>query len=173
MKPKKCKVCPEKFTPTKPLQMVCSPKCAYEYAVKLKEKKDKAQTKILKESLLTHKDYLKMAQQVFNTYIRKRDEKLPCISCGRIIKGQAHASHLFSVGHYPNLRFNEFNVNNSCIECNVHKHGNTAEYAIRLPKRIGEDNYNQLLEQRNNVYKPTIEELKELINHYKLKIKEL
>ena len=48
------------------------------------------------------------AQKVFNAYIRKRDEGLPCISCGT---GQPqHAGHYFSAGHNSKLRFEERNV---------------------------------------------------------------
>ena len=172
MKPKVCKVCKEKFTPIRPLQAVCSPICAYEHALQLKIKKDKAETKKLKETLLTHSDYLKMTQTVVNAYVRLRDINKGCITCGTDLRGRKFdAGHFFSVGAYPNIRFNLDNIHGQCVPCNQHKHGNNAEYFIKLPKRIGLDRFNVLLEIRHKAIKYSVEELKELIKEYKLKIK--
>lgn len=162
-KAKLCKVCGKEFLPYTTTQPVCQISCLMEYN---SEKEVKKRVKQMKKDLLTHKDYLNILQVVFNKYIRIRDAGKPCISCGcKVTEG--HASHLFSVGAYPNLRFNEFNVNLSCIECNLHKHGNIAEYTLRLPERIGQDNFNKLLEQRNEKLKLTIPEIKILIEKYK------
>lgn len=162
-KPKKCKQCGNQFNPYTPLQIVCSPNCALEWN---SEKEAKKRVKIMKKELLTHSDYLGLLQVVFNKYIRLRDKNRLCISCGKkVVDG--HASHFFSVGAYPNLRFNENNVHLSCIECNLHKHGNTAEYALRLPERIGQAEFDKLLEQRNEPLKLSIPEIKTLIEKYK------
>jgi len=162
-KPKKCKQCGIEYVPYTPLQQVCSVLCALEYN---SEKEVKKRVKEIKKGLLTHSDYLSALQVVFNKYIRLRDSGKPCVSCGcKVTEG--HASHLFSVGAYPNLRFNEDNVHLSCIECNLHKHGNTHEYMLRLPERIGQDRFNKLLEQRNEPNKLTIAEIKILIEKYK------
>lgn len=80
IKPRRCKVCNEVFTPNRPLVPVCSPKCAIEYTNKLKANKAKKEKSILKEKLKTHKDYLSELQKIFNTYIRERDLNLGCIS---------------------------------------------------------------------------------------------
>ena len=75
------------------------------------------------------------AQKVFNAYIRKRDEGLPCISCGT---GQPqHAGHYFSAGHNSKLRFDERNVAGQCIRCNYFLHGNQTGYRKGLINRIG------------------------------------
>ena len=168
-KPKKCKQCFAEFNPYTTTQQVCSVGCAMEFN---SEKEVNKRVKELKKGLLTHSDYLNALQIVFNKYIRLRDAGKPCVSCGcKVTEG--HASHLFSVGAYPNLRFNEFNVNLSCIECNLHKHGNTHEYMLRLPERIGMANFNKLLEQRNEPNKPSIPEIKILIEKYKKLCKQL
>ena len=109
---------------------------------------------------------------IFNKYIRLRDKDKPCISCGKEIKN-GHASHYYSVGNYPNLRFNEHNVHLSCVECNVFKHGNLLEYEERLSNRIGVFNKYLLYKERHNTNKLSIPELEEKINEYKLKIKNL
>jgi hypothetical protein len=130
--------------------------------------------KVLKEKLMTKSDYLNICQKVFNTYIRTRDKGKPCVSCDKFLKeNDVNASHYFSVGSSPNLRFNEDNCHSSCIKCNKELHGNIAEYTIRLPKRIGIENYNKLLEDRNKPSKLSIEDVKELILIYRQKTKEL
>jgi hypothetical protein len=173
MKQKTCKVCKTKFTPLRPLQMVCSPKCGMEYIKKQNSKEWQKEKKVIKEKLLTKKDYLNILQKVFNTFIRMRDKGKPCISCDKKLTNDINAGHFYSVGAYPNLRFNENNVHNQCIECNLHKHGNVLEYSLRLPNRIGVKEYNLLQESRNTMLKIDITEVKELITHYKEKTKQL
>ena len=43
MKEKTCAICRIKFTPSRPMQKVCSPACAYEYSRKETAKADQAQ----------------------------------------------------------------------------------------------------------------------------------
>jgi hypothetical protein len=174
MKEKKCKVCSEKFTPLRPLQAVCSAPCGYIYARRQQEKNWQREKKVRKEKLMSRGDWEQMLQKVFNTYIRKRDEGKPCISCGTNLKGKVvHASHYFSVGAYPNLRFNEDNVHSSCNHCNVFLHGNTQEYSIRLPERIGKERFEELKSMRNGEpLKLTVDEIKEKIIYYRKKIKD-
>jgi hypothetical protein len=168
-KPKKCKICKEVFTPTKPIQAVCSIKCALEHNNNLKVIKSKKERKIQVEKLKTHKDHLGELQKIFNTYIRTRDKNKGCISCGNELNAKFDAGHYFSVGAYPNLRFNIDNVHGQCVACNQHKHGNIAEYSLRLPERIGLYRFNKLLDKRGIVNKLSIPE----INVFKIKYKEL
>ena len=162
-KPKKCKQCEKLFNPYNPLQIVCSPNCALEWNA---EKQVKKQVKEMKKGLLTYSDHLNALQIVFNNYIRKRDKGQPCVSCWAYVD-KGNASHYFSVGAYPNLRFNEFNVHLSCVECNLHKHGNIVEYGLRLPKRIGQDEFDRLILEKDEPLKLTIPEIKTLIQKYK------
>lgn len=127
----------------------------------------------IKASLLTHKEYLQLLQKVFNTYIRMRDKGKPCISCNKPITGKTDAGHFYSVGGYPALRFNEDNVHSQCINCNQFNHGNIHEYTINLPKRIGQERFDYLVSIRESVMKYSIDELKEMLKIYKLKIKQL
>jgi hypothetical protein len=174
----KCRICKQPFTKIRPLQPTCNEyECKVAYATnvanKAIERKKKAEKKVLKEKTKTLSDYLKELQVVFNRYIRLRDANLPCICCNKPYDGNFHASHYFSVGHFPHLRFNELNVHGGCVECNVHKHGNTAEYSISLPNRIGIEKYEELLSERKNNRKFNRNEVEELIIIYKQKIKEL
>ena len=175
-------MCNERFQQVQPLQYLCMPPkdCSWKYQEKLlanklkKENKDeRAELKTLKESLLTHKDYVKLLQIVFNTWIRKRDENLPCISCDTpMSERKGDASHYFATT-YQFLRFNEDNVHLSCVPCNQFKHGNILEYAPRLEAKIGTDRIQWLHAHRHDRFDMTIEELKEKIIYYKKKIKSI
>lgn len=175
---RKCLTCKEKFTPQANTQICCSPFCAIEYTKKKRtkeaDKKWNAEKKELKEKLMTKGNYLEIAQKVFNTYIRMRDKNLPCVSCDKYLKeNDVNASHFFSVGSSPNLRFNEDNVHSSCVRCNKELHGNLIEYAIRLPNRIGIERFKALEQARNTPALYTIDDIKEITKIYKEKTKEL
>jgi 5-methylcytosine-specific restriction endonuclease McrA len=136
-------------------------------------KKVKKENKEIKERIKTKSQHLKELQTVFNKYIRLRDILLPCVSCGDRINGTPHASHFLSVGSHPALRFNENNCHSSCSQCNLHLHGNLVEYSLRLPDRIGQDNYDKLIASRGDRLQISIPEIEELKLYYKNKIKEL
>lgn len=173
MKPKKCKVCKEKFEPMRPLQMVCSPKCGYEYAKKQEEKKWKKRKGEIKDSLKTKADYIKELQTVVNKYVRLRDKDRGCISCGTPLKGKYDAGHFFSVGNYPELRFQPDNIHAQCVHCNQYRGGNLHEYRENLLKRIGEDKFKELEELKGKARQYTIPELIELKEIFKEKIRKL
>lgn len=170
---KTCKICLNKFEPSKPLQVTCSYKCALDYARGKMAKKVKKENKEIKERIKTKSQHLKELQTIFNKYIRTRDLLLPCVSCGDRINGTPHASHFLSVGSHPALRFNEFNVNSACSQCNLHLHGNLVEYSLRLPDRIGQFNYDKLIASRGDRLQVSIPEIEDLKLYYKNKIKEL
>ena len=109
----------------------------------------------------------KKAQDIFNKWIRNRDEKSGCISCGGRID---HAGHYFSSGHHSALTFDEMNVHGQCLRCNNFLHGNLPFYRIGLVNRYG-DEYVQKLERKsaNKIKKWDRVELDEIITKYKLK----
>lgn len=174
LKIRKCRQCGEEYRQTRPLQVICSFGCAAQYARKQEEKKERKETAEKKKELLTHKDYLKMLQVIFNTYIRERDKGKPCISCPRTLTGKYDAGHYFSVGGNPGMRFDEENVHGQCVYCNQHNHGNILEYQKGLAKRIGFHNYCQLVNRKNGQHhKLSIPEIKEMISEYRFKVKQL
>ena len=170
---RKCVTCKDKFTPQNNTQICCSPVCAIDYMKKQRSKEWQKEKKIIKQSLETKSEVLKAAQIVFNNYIRARDKNKNCISCGKQLGKTFHAGHMFSVGAYPNLRFNENNVHGQCIECNLHKHGNVKEYDLSLQNILSDIEYSKLLESRNTPLKLSLDEVKELIAIYKHKTQEL
>lgn len=175
MSSRKCKMCQVVFEKDRPLQFVCSPLCAIKYNQKQKEKSNNRDRKEMKARLMTRTEHLNLLQVVFNTYIRKRDFDKGCITCGTPIRHliKYDAGHYFSVGAYPNLRFNENNCFGQCVACNQHRHGSIAEYIVELPKRIGKKKVEELYADRDKPLKLSIEEIKELIITYKNKIKKL
>ena len=147
-------------------------KAHVESAKKIQIKVKKKENQVKKLELKPKSYWLAKTQKVFNRYINLRDKGKPCISCNSKVE-VPHASHYFSVGSSPNLRFNEDNVHTSCVKCNLHLHGNISEYSIMLPKKIGEENFNKLISSRSVSKHYHIHELKELINIYTKKIKNI
>ena len=181
MKPKlrkrKCKACNGLFQQDRPLQYVCSFGCSIDYQKILKANKEakewREEKKKIKESLLTHKDYIQLLQKVFNTFIRLRDKDEPCISCDTTASVKYDAGHYFPTT-YTYLRFNEDNVHKQCSNnCNLHKSGNFPEYTPRLINRIGKERVDKLHLDRHKTIKLSIPEIKEKIKEYKAKIKSL
>jgi len=173
LKPKKCKVCGELYSPRSSLQKVCGVECSKTYARAQGLKKIRQDTKIERERLKNRSDWIKDAQVAFNTYIRARDKAngFGCISCGTR-QGKENAGHFRSVGSCPELRFEEKNVYLQCERCNTFFHGNLLEYRKNLIQRVGLETVDWL-EGKHEPKKYTIDDLKEIIKTYKAKLKEV
>jgi Bacteriophage Lambda NinG protein len=170
LKPKKCRICRSEFTPRSRMQVVCGIDCATKLVALNRQKAEARKLREDKVRAKPRSEWLKLAQTVFNAYIRKRDEHLPCISCGRHHEGQYHAGHYRTVAAAPELRFDELNVHKQCSVCNNHKSGNITEYRINLAHRIGQAGVDYL-EGPHEPKKFTVEELQEIIRKYREKIK--
>ena len=149
-RPKKCRVpaCRASFVPARIGQAVCSPACAIVDAPKNQEKARKSlaqverrEIKVRKEKLKSRAEHARDAQAVINRYVRLRDAHLGCISCDKPASwgGQWHCSHFRSVGAAAHLRFNLWNMNKSCSQCNAHLSGNIMVYRPRLVQKIGSE----------------------------------
>lgn len=179
----RCKNCKDKFEPRKFNWKYCEKeecntigiKELLDKSRKQQQKQQRKQKAQIKESIMTHSDWLKRLEKVFNEYIRKRDINKPCVSCGaKAGTFTLSAGHFYSAGNYSFLRFNEINVHGQCwYNCNKNKHGNIAEYRQKITERISEEELKWLDENRHNDLKMSIEEIKEQIEHYKFKIKSL
>jgi hypothetical protein len=168
----RCKNCKEKFEPIRFNHKYClKDECIRAFVAEVKEKTWKETKTRMKTELKTTQDWLKEAQIVFNKYINLRDKGLPCVSCGKPIKGRVNASHFWNANNHHNVRFDEDNVHSSCITCNQFLSGNLLEYRTRLCVKIGQKRFDELEAKRHVTKKWTIEELKELIKEYKQKIK--
>lgn len=82
---RKCRWCGAGFEKQRPMQVVCSPKCAVAYSIKQRERKTKqekaakqrkenALTRLRKRELETYPQLVKKAQYAFNAFIRARDK---------------------------------------------------------------------------------------------------
>ncbi|WP_089042287.1 recombination protein NinG [Pseudomonas fluorescens] len=146
---KRCPECRVMFTPARGSQAVCGEiECAISYgksekgqasAKKALADVGRREIKVRKEALKTRADHAKEAQTVINRYVRLRDAHLGCISCDKPASwgGQWHCSHFRSVGAAAHLRFNLWNMNKSCSQCNAHLSGNIMVYRPRLVEKIG------------------------------------
>jgi 5-methylcytosine-specific restriction endonuclease McrA len=167
---KKCKNCKQEMSIVyNSLQKYCvdKPECVEVWVATEKAKQWAKRKQKLKQDAMTLSDYLKLAQTVFNRYIRKRDEGQSCISCGKKINGVTHASHYKSQGGHSNVRFHELNVWSSCYKCNVELSGNLLCYRERLIEKIGLCELLELEKLSIIEKKWTIPEVKEIIKKYK------
>ena len=172
MKPKKCRVCKNEFTPMyATTQVVCSVRCSVVIADAKKLKEWNKRKKVLKDELLTVQDLMKLAQQVFNKYIRTRDKGKPCISCLKPPKKE-NAGHFYSAGTHTAVRFDERNVHLQCEHCNSFLSGNLLQYRENLLAKLGYEEFERLSSEAMKIRKYTREELKEIIETYKKKIKD-
>jgi hypothetical protein len=173
-KDKKCRVCSIMFTPFRSTQVVCNYHCAQLYADELNKKKELKDWKIkkakMKEDLMSLSDWLKIAQIHFNTYIRQRDKDQLCISCQKPPL-KKNAGHFFNANNHYSVRFDERNVHLQCEHCNTFLSGNLIPYRENLIKKIGVQEFEDLSKIANETRKFNIQEVKELINIYKNKIK--
>ena len=169
----RCKNCKEKFEPVRFNQKYCLNKmCVDAWVQEAKIKNWQKSKKKMQQELETVQDLIKATQIVFNKYIRLRDEGLKCISCGSIPK-KVNAGHFWNANNHWNVRFDEDNVHVQCERCNSFLSGNLLEYRKNLMTKIGLEKFNQLEAKAKVTRKFTKDELRELINIYKEKIKNI
>jgi hypothetical protein len=142
---RKCKVCKTPFSPSKPMQAVCSPACAMSLVATKKAKAairamtaERKETRAKLEKLKTRAEWAREAQSAFNRWVRLRDADKPCISCQRHHGGQYHAGHYLSRGARPELAYEPLNCHKQCSPCNLHLSGNVALYRKNLVELIGQ-----------------------------------
>ena len=179
---KSCKVCSEYFSPSRPMQKVCSPSCAMKHARALTEKKqakeqaqERKAIKAKLQAMQTKPQLVKKAQTAFNAFIRARDAGEPCISCGRPLGTEPNTydcGHYRSVGSAPHMRFVEDNAHGQCKRCNNHLAGNHVEYRKGLIERIGL-RAAELIEADSTLRKHTHEGLIEIARYYREQARKL
>jgi hypothetical protein len=168
----RCRSCKEKFEPVRFNQKYClKDECIRVFVEEAKSKAWKKTKKNMQENLETIQDLVKATQIVFNKYIRLRDKDELCISCKQKPK-KSNAGHYYNANNHWNVRFNENNVHLQCEHCNTFLSGNLINYRENLLKKIGAEEFNVLEGKSKVTRKFTKEELKEIIETYKKKIKE-
>ena len=126
----------------------------------------------MKTDLMTLQDYIKIAQQVFNKWIRQRDKGLNCISCDKEAKKE-NCGHYYNANNHWSVRFDEDNCHLQCEHCNTFLSGNLIPYRENLIKKIGQERFDILSEKANETRKFTKEEVQEIINEYKKRLKNI
>ena len=171
---KKCSVCRQKFDRTLTTQKVCSWQCAIKLVEIEKQEKERIENFRRKKEFRENdiKYWHKKAWEACSIYIRTRDKDLPCVSFGRYHDGQYHAGHYRPSGDNAALRYDERNIHKQCSACNRFKGGNLTLYRESLISRIGADIV-ESLDRNHEVKSWTIDELKEIVQYYKAKLKEL
>lgn len=173
---KTCKVCQTIFTPLRPMQSVCSARCAMKFARERKSL-ERSEVKQRLAALKTIPQLIKEAQTAFNAFIRARDEGKPCICCGQPL-GQGDVGGAYDCGHYrstgsaSHLRFHEDNAHAQRKQCNRYGAGRAVDYRLGLIQRIGLARV-EALEADNTPKKWTREELIATRDLYRAKLKEL
>jgi hypothetical protein len=145
-KRKRCKWCESLFAPFNSLQKVCSSKCALEYSKKVKQENAEKMKELLDKrkddkSIEEQKKYTKT---IVHAYVRERDKYKPCISCGCRWNDEFQAGHYHKAELFNAIRFDVMNIHGQCFKCNIHLDGNLDEYKLRLPERIGVEEYEKL-----------------------------
>lgn len=175
----KCKFCKKPATNKFGLNYFCDADCAYKQARANQDKKvskdiaeQRKRDRMRLTKLKTRSQWLSEAQAVFNKFIRLRDAKKNCISCGGKLGEKYDAGHYKSRGAHPELRFEELNTHAQCVRCNQHLSGNLINYRKGLLIRIGAEKLDWL-EGNHEPLKLTIPEIQALIAEYKAKVKEL
>ena len=117
------------------------------------------------------------AQTACNAYIRVRDNGKPCISCGVPLSadgvgGGFDAGHFRSRGAAPHLRFHEHNIAGQCKRCNRYMAGNVSAMRVGLINRYGLEAV-EALENDNSTHKWTRDELREIRDTYRRKLREI
>lgn len=180
LRTRKCRICKGKYVPKNAMLPICEDfECKVAYATQIAEKSrqnriksEKKETRERKQKLKTLADHAADTQKIVNQSIKVRDYGKPCISCGKPYDDTFQAGHFRSVGAAKHLRFDERNIHGQCVKCNMHLSANLLEYRKGLVNRFGPE-FVEVLENDNRVHKWTREELAEIRNIYRLKLKEL
>lgn len=181
---KKCKACPTRFVPLRPLQVACSPACAVALAQRTREKAEKRQARIERqktraqlEAMKTVPQLIAEADRAFCAWVRARDAGKPCICCGGTAKtaaltgGEWDAGHFRSRGAASHLRYDERNCHAQLKQCN-RRAWDVASYRANLIERIGLEAVVDL-ETDNRPHKWSKGELREIRDTYRAKLREL
>lgn len=181
---KKCRVCTTLFLPSRPLQVACCPDCAQTLARRNREKAEKRaatierqKTRAALEALKTIPQLIAEADRAFCAWVRARDAGLPCICCGETAKSSSLTGGEWDAGHYrsrgaaSHLRYHPDNASAQRKRCN-RRAFDVASYRANLIARIGLERV-EALEQDNRTHKWTRDELREIRDTYRKKLRDL
>ena len=113
---------------------------------------------------------IKKLDKVFSEYIRRRNGEIAiCVTCGKSAHWkEMQAGHFMSRRHRA-TRWHEDNVQVQCVSCNMFGQGEQYKFG----QWLGEEKANELIQLSNQIVKQSDYELKEMIDLYTNKLKEL
>jgi len=154
MKQKTCKnkSCKKKFIPERQMQSCCDFLCAIEHSRNTQKKHDEKRKQISRKALKQFND----------------SDISVLVGDGR----QFHCGHYKPQGGNSLLRFDEKNCHAQCSICNNHKSGNLIPYRENIIKMYGLK-FVEEMESMNTIKKWAKKELQEIIDKYRVKVKEL
>jgi len=177
--------CVERFTPFTSFTKWCSPECGVSVALANVAKiKAKELTKTRSENHKSKREFLendkrhvgKQARAYLHRWVKWRDRGLPCCACGNSMdhlpESARHASHYRPAGMNAAIKYDGINVHMCCSRCNSQLSGNPVEYRVRLIDKIGAEKV-EWLDNQNHVKRWTIEELRDIRDDYKTRLKAL
>lgn len=130
---------------------------------------------------LNRSQLTKKLDRVFSQFIRLRDSVqgyCVCITCGAHKHWkEIHAGHFVKRGCIL-TRWHKQNVHGQCCGCNTYREGEQAKYLVALEQMYGREVVDELMElekkyRAGDYKKPTLTELREKIEYYRTKVKEL
>lgn len=163
------KSCKKDFTPQRDGQYVCSYECSIKYTAQNKaeaeykaNKEWAVKKKAWGEDLKTHSEWSKELQIEINTIARLIDKDSLCVSSLTKLNDKFDAGHRFSVGAFPQLRFNLLNIHAQSVHQNQYLSGNPDGYDHGLSCLYGDD-YLQEVHDLRTKYKTLKLSIPELI----------
>lgn len=119
---------------------------------------------------ISRKGLFKKAWKVFSEWVRQRgadkDGINTCVTCGKRDHWKnMHASHFYHGKGWLSY-MEEKNVWACCVKCNTYLGGNLIEYSEFLRKKYGNEIVDTLRELRHTPWKPSREDLQDIIKRY-------
>lgn len=163
----RCKKCKCIFEPKYFLQPFCMEtteciKAHTDYAKLQMEKGWRKRKTAIKNDLKTHSDWCKELQAEVNTIVRLIDLDSICISSLKPLNEKYDAGHRFSVGAFPELRFNLLNIHAQSVNQNQYLSGNPDGYDHGLESIYGKE-YLELVHGLKEKYKSMKWSIPELV----------
>jgi ribosome-binding ATPase YchF (GTP1/OBG family) len=126
-----------------------------------------------KASRPTMKQLRDKAWRLTSKIVRTREPF--CYTCGIYIPvfEKRHAGHHWSQGAHGAAKYDLRNIHTQCASDNVFKSGNQGEYAYRLRKELGDEQYEDLYQLAHTAKKWTRDELEQLIEERTKMLNEL
>lgn len=154
-KPKKCRVCKDKFTPKRSsLEVCCSFECAITYGKSKPTKVKDTEREKMKIEVKVGENRNALQREI-NKLSRMIDEKFgfnTCIDCGRPFGAQKDAAHFHDLSTNRGIRYHLANLHSARSDCNQYSSKHKAGYKIGLEKRYGKE-YQEYVENLQFQYK--------------------